>query len=397
VSEDSTKKNKNSHSLQLWFARWIFTPMAGVTFGNWLRLLKKHGFSIQPRYWARNLFTMGMALMNSGVARIEKARYGKEIDTVKIKSPVFVVGHHRSGTTHLWNILTRDERFAYPTVLQSVFPHTFLVFENAVRGLAKKFAPSKRPQDNVEFNPDSPMEAERAISAATFLSIQMARHFPGKRDLFKKYLTMREADEAEKSAWKSAVKEFAQKLLIRHGRDSILLFKGPDQTAKIRLLLELFPDARFIHIHRDPYKVFRSTMNMERKTIPLYAYQKTDFEYLEDFVLWRYSAMYDAFLEDVKLIPEGQFTQISFEQLEKNPLKTIEKIYDDVQLPSFDQARNKVKEYLDSIADYKKNRYSELPDDQKMKIRLSWERYLEVFGYDRSVANLSSDDSKNDL
>jgi omega-hydroxy-beta-dihydromenaquinone-9 sulfotransferase len=397
VSEDLSRKNNSSHSLKLWFARWLFTPLAGVTFGNWLRLLRKHGRNIHPFYWARNLFTMSMAIMNSGVASIEKARYGKEIGTVKIKSPVFVVGHHRSGTTHLWNILTQDQRFAYPTVLQSVFPHTFLVFENAVHGLAKKFAPAKRPQDNVEFNPDSPMEAERAISAATFLSIQMARHFPQKRDLFKKYLTMREADEEEKNTWKTAVKEFAQKLLIRHGRDSILLFKGPDQTAKIRLLLELFPDARFIHIHRDPYEVFRSTMNMEKKTIPLYAYQKTDFRYLEDFVLWRYSEMYDAFLEDIELIPEGQFTQISFEELEKNPLETIEKVYRDVRLPSFDEAKSSIVKYLDSIADYKKNRYPELPDDQKKKIQLSWKRYLEAFGYKKRAVHQNSDDLQKDL
>lgn len=335
--------------------------------------------------------------MNSGVAHIEKSRYGKEIDTVKIKSPVFVVGHHRSGTTHLWNILTQDRRFAYPTVLQSVFPHTFLVFEDAVHGLARRFAPSKRPQDNVEFNPDSPMEAERAISAATFLSIQMARHFPEKRDQFKKYLTMRDADDAEKRAWKSAVKEFAQKLLIRHGKDSILLFKGPDQTAKIRLLLELFPDARFIHIHRDPYEVFRSTMNMEKKTIPLYAYQKTDYKYLEDFVLWRYSEMYDAFLEDIKLIPDGQFTQISYEELDKNPLETIGKVYRDVQLPSFDKARSNIVKYLLSIADYNKNRYPELPAEQKKKIEHLWKRYLEEFGYKKRMANVSSDDLQKDL
>ncbi|MGF1669451.1 MAG: sulfotransferase, partial [Balneolaceae bacterium] len=323
MSSTSAKIGK-SNSVQLRLARWIFTPLSGILLGNWLKLLKSHFFSISPVYWPRSFFTTFMAAMNSIVSVIEKRRYQNEIDKTEVKAPIFVVGHHRSGTTHLWNILTKDNRFAYPTVLQAVFPHTFLIFEKAVHGLAQKFAPKKRPQDNVEFDPDSPMEAERAICASTFLSIQMARHFPNRREAYKKYLTMQDVSNDDKSRWKNAVITFARKLLIRNGKDSILLFKGPDQTAKIRLLLELFPDAKFINIHRDPFRVFNSTLNMEKKTIPLYAYQKTDYKYLEDFVLWRYSEMYDAFLEDRKLIPEGQFTQISFEELEKTPLETIE-------------------------------------------------------------------------
>jgi len=373
---------KNNKSADLFLARRVFTPLAGVTLKNWLNLLLKHGTSISPGYWLRTLFTTFMAVLNSIVYFWEKRKFGKAIPEMEVKAPVFVLGHHRSGTTHLWNILTRDSRFAYPTVLQSVFPHTFLVFENAVHGLARKFAPKKRPQDNVEFDPDSPMEAERAITTSTFVSIQMARHFPEKRDQFKKYLDLRNASDDEKKRWKDAVQTFARKLLIRHGQDSILLFKGPDQTAKIRYLLELFPKARFIHIHRDPYRVFRSTINMEKKTIPLYAYQRTDFKYLEDFVLWRYGAMYDAFLEDLNMIPDGQFTQISFEELESRPLDTIEKIYRDVNLPSFDTARGDVETYLQSIAGYKKNKYPDLPEKLKKKILNRWRRYFEAFGYE---------------
>ena len=373
---------KYKSSIDSFLTHWVFTPLAGVTLKNWLTLLLKHGFSISPVYWGRTLFTTFMAVLNSVVQLKETYSFKNQVSETEVKAPVFVLGHHRSGTTHLWNILTRDNRFAYPTVLQSVFPHTFLVFEKAVHGLARKFAPKKRPQDNVEFDPDSPMEAERAITTSSFLSIQMARHFPGKRNQFKKYLTLRNTADEEISKWKQAVLTFARKLLIRHGPDSILLFKGPDQTAKIRYLLELFPDARFIHIHRDPYRVFRSTMNMEKKTIPLYAYQKTDFNYLDDFVLWRYSAMYDAFLEDIELIPDGQFTQISFEELESSPLETIEKIYSDVNLPAFENARGEVEAYLQSIAGYKKNKYPEMPESLKKKILTAWNRYFEAFGYE---------------
>ena len=379
-ANNSKAGNKDDRG-RLFLARWLFSPLAGVTVGDWFRLMRGYGTRIPPRYWPRTAFTWSMSLLNSALAGREARRYGAEVDRVAVHRPVFVIGHHRSGTTHLWNLLSQDDRFAYPTVLQAVFPHTFLTFEHAAQRWARRLAPRKRPQDNVSFSPESPIEEERAICTSTFLSIQMARHFPRMRDRFTKYLTMRDASAAERQAWKAALHRFARKMLVRHGREKTLLFKAPDHTAKIALILELFPDARFIHIHRDPYEVYRSTAKMERDTVPLYAYQRPDDASLESFILWRYRAMYDAYFEDAERIPPDQLIEVSFAELEQAPFTVIERIYRTLDLPDFEQARPSLTRYVEAVADYRKNAYRALPEATRNQVAQAWRPCFSRWGY----------------
>jgi len=352
--------------------RWVFSPLAGVTVTDWSQLLSRRGTRIDPRYWPRTAFTTAMSLLNSAFAQREK-HYREAVANTDVEAPVFILGHHRSGTTHLWNLLAVDERFAYPNVLQAVFPHTFLSFESTVQTWAECFAPEQRPQDNVAFSPEAPLEDERALCAITFLSLQMARHFPQDRDDFKRYLTMRGTSADERTRWKRAFDRFARKLLVRHGRNSTLLLKATHHAAKIPLLLDLYPDARFVHIYRHPVRVFKSTMRMEQKTMPLYTYQRMPKpEELKDFVLWRYRALYDAFFEDVELIPDGQFAEVRFESLVENRVQTIEDVYRDLSLSHFEAVRPRLEQYVASIADYSKNTYPDLPLSTRRRISDAW-------------------------
>ncbi len=376
-------RSKLTNQARLCLVNWLFSPLAGVTWENWWHFLKYNGTSISARYWPRTLFTTGMAAINSMIAQLESKGYQTAIDKIIIDKPVFIIGHNRSGTTHLWNLLSQDPQFAYPNVIQAVFPHTFLTYEKFIEKLAKKFVMQQRPQDNVAFTPESPLEEERAICTSSFLSLQMVRHLPHMSDSFKQYLSMKETDIIEREKWKLSLDNFAKKLLIRYGQYSTLLFKSPDNTAKVKLLLELYPDARFIHIHRNPYRVFQSTMKMEKKIIPLYAYQKPMFDELEDFVLWRYKTMYDALLDDIPEIPEGQFVELAYDELERQPLTTLKKVYDTLSLLGYEEVKSKIKAYLKSISGYKKNIYPDLPTHKKKRIFKEWHRSFEAFGYSK--------------
>ena len=366
---------------RLALARWLFSPLAGIRLGDYLGLLRRYGGGIPPAYWPRSTFTLAMSGLNSVLAGREGRRYGATIAATRVERPVFVLGHHRSGTTHLWNLLAQDARFAYPTVLQAVFPHTFLTFEGIARRGAERFAPRRRPQDNVRFSADAPIEEERAICTASQISLQMARHFPRRRADFQAYLTLREADPASRAAWFNALDTFARKLLIRYGADRTLLFKAPDHTGKVARILERYPDARFIHIHRDPYTVYRSTHKMERDTIPLYAYQRPDWAGLDDFILWRYRTMVQAFLADRPQIPAGQFTEVGFTELERDPIGVLERLYGELDLPAFATARPAVEAYIASLADYRKNRYPPLPETTRARVAEAWGFAFEHWGY----------------
>lgn len=361
--------------------RWLFTPLVGVRLGDWWPVLRRHWRGIPGAYWPRTAFTTSMAALNSALSWREERRYGPALADIAVQAPVFILGHYRSGTTHLWNLLACDPRFAYPTVPQALFPHTFLTFEHVVRRFGPHLTPERRSQDNVEFSLDAALEEERALCAATFLSIDMARHFPSARADFERYLTLREVDAAERDAWAAALDRFARKLLFRYGSDRTLLFKESAHTGRIALLRTLYPEARFVHIHRDPYTVFVSTRHWERTTRPLYGYQPTAPEELDAFILWRYQAMYEAFFEDVDGIPPGHFSEVSFTELDRDPVDTVARVYTELGLDGFAEVRPRLEAYVGTLSDYRRNSYPPLSESLRSRVAAAWGRSFKQWDY----------------
>jgi len=361
-------------------AHWVFSPLAGVTLGDWRRVLRKRGRPVPPRYWPRVAFTAAMSLLNSAVSYRER-RHEHAIEDAHVEAPVFIIGHHRSGTTHLWKLLATDERFAYPSLTETLFPHTFLTFEPIAQTLAQKFSPQERPQDDVKVAADAPLGEEWALCTSTGLSPHMARHFPEEREQFKKYLTMRDATAAERTRWKQALDRFARKLLVRYESSSTPLFKAPHHTARIPLLLDLYPNARFVHIYRNPYRVFKSTMRMEKEALPLCRYQRGGTDTLETFVLWRYRTLYDRFFEDAGAIPDGQLTQVRFEDLVDNRVGTVNRIYDELGLSGFETTKPRLERYVASIADYETNSYPDLSPEKRRQIAQAWRPSFQRWNY----------------
>lgn len=363
----------------------LFSPLNGITLSDWTGLLARRAFQVAPRYWPRAAFTSVMAAVNSTAAALERTRFAEAVEAAPVRAPVFVLGHHRNGTTHLWNLLSQDERFAFPSILQAIFPHSFLVFENAIRGLAERLTIRKRPQDNVEMDQDSPIEEERAICTSTFLSMQMARHFPRQEREFRPYLTLRDVPEVERERWKTAFSRFARKLVVRHGHDKTLLFKSPDHTGKIRTLLEVFPDARFVHIHRDPFVVYASTLHMETRTQPVYAFHTwPDPERLKAFVLWRYRAMYDAYFEDIKALRPGQIVELGFADLEQDPVGALDRIYRGLGLEVSEAAETEMARYLERLSGYRKTAHARLDEVTRARVVQAWRPVFERYGYSTS-------------
>ena len=88
-----------------------------MTLGDWWSLLRRHRFAIDPPHWPRSLIQTAVAASNSVVARIERRRFGPRIEATEVQAPLFILGHYRSGTTHLHNLLALDPQFAAPSFL----------------------------------------------------------------------------------------------------------------------------------------------------------------------------------------------------------------------------------------------------------------------------------------
>lgn len=362
-------------------SNWLFTPLAGITWGLWQQVLADYGRSIAPRYWPRTAFTTLMAALNSLLRPLEAGH--AELDRYEVREPIFIIGHYRSGTTHLWRLLANDPQFVYSTTTEALFPHTLLTFSRIAEQWARWFQPTQRPQDNIRNDPASPLSDEWALCASTLLSTHMGGHFPHHRADFQRFLSLREASEREQREWQQAFDRFARKLLYKRGGTARILSKAPTHTAKVPLILQLYPDARFIHIHRDPYVVFQSTVKMERDAQPFCAYQDTTGEDLEDYVLWRYRRLYEAFFAARAEIPPGQFAEVSYEGLVQDRIGTLKRLYDTLGLPGWTRMKPTLAQYVHQSANYRTNRYEPLSPEQITRINRVWGPIIDHLGYDR--------------
>jgi LPS sulfotransferase NodH len=352
----------------------------GVTFGDWVRLLWDNGFRVAPACWPRAANATARTLINTPLRWLESALYGRRIARQQVASPLFVLGHWRSGTTLLQNLLAADPRFASPSYFQVSRPHHFLLTERPKMWLARRGAsPTTRVLDNVALHPEAPAEEEFALARTTFLSIALCWAFPRRADRYDRYLTFRGVPEHEVRRWQAAFGHLARKLTLRYGRP--LIFKSPHNTARVRLLLEVFPGARFVHIRRDPYVVYQSTRRMNRIASEWFAFQTPDPGGMHERVLRRYREMYDAYLAEKSLIPAGRLAEVSYEELEADPLGQLERVYRELSLPDFEQVRPAVAAYVRSLEGYKKNQHPSLADEVRADIAREWRRFFDAWGY----------------
>src|SRR5204863_183246 len=97
----------------------------------------------------------------------ENRRYGRDIERTQIESPLFILGAWRSGTTHLHNLLAKDNRFAFPNQYQVTYPNTFLLTERGSAWFIDKCLPEQRPQDAMKFGIAEPQEEDFAMTVLT--------------------------------------------------------------------------------------------------------------------------------------------------------------------------------------------------------------------------------------
>jgi hypothetical protein len=353
--------------------------LCGVGLGAWLRLLAENRFAVDPPYWPRAALITAASVQNSMFGWREHWRYDAAIRAAKPEPPLFVLGIWRSGTTHLHNLLARDARFAYPNFFEVFYPNTFLSTAAFNRALLACFLPERRPQDNVRMGIDEPQEDEFALNCLTQLSWVLLWTFPRHAVGYERFLTFRSATSDERLRWQRALRFFVQKLTYRYGRPLVL--KSPAHTGRIKLLLEVFPDAKFVHIHRNPYDVFQSSLNSARRAIPWWTLQTPDLSELEETTLRQYEGVYQAYFEERNVIPAGRLHEIRYEDLEADPIGQLRRMYDALQLGEFGPAEPAVGAYVDSIASYEKNRFGELEARWKAEVARRWRRSFGEWGY----------------
>jgi len=355
--------------------------LAGITCSDWLILLAQNGFRISPGYLGKAAFLTVSSLGSSACRLVEEAIYAKRLAEHSVADPVFILGSWRSGTTHLHNIFCLDDRFVSPNLYQTMYPHSFLTSEAWFRPLLDLFIPKTRFMDNMVMGLREPAEDEMALAILSLRSNMLSWTFPQNAAKYDRYLDFRDVPDSDRQIWKQHLDRFVRKFTLGNGKQPLL--KSPNHTARIRMILELYPRARFIHIRRNPYDVYRSLVHMASQVIPVWGLQSYPTETISDMAIAMYRRLYTAYFEEVTLIPAGQFHEITYEDLIRTPLPVLEEAYNALNLGDFEVRRSTIENYTKAKSGYQRNRHRDIPTEDCERLHIEWRQSFEAWDYEK--------------
>jgi hypothetical protein len=351
----------------------------GIDFFGWLRLLARNRCTVGLAYLHIAFIVTVVSAFHTLLKWIEIARYGRRVARTPIaQPPLFILGHWRTGTTLLHELLILDPRHTYPTTYECLEPNHFLLTERLFTRWFYFLMPSRRPMDNMPAGWDRPQEDEFALCMMGQPSPYLTVAFPNRPPAYPEYLDLHDVPPRARESWKRAFHGFLQRLSFKDSRRLVL--KSPPHTARIKILLELFPDARFVHIVRDPYVVFPSTVNLWKSLYQKHGLQTPTFEGLEEHVLTTFERLYRRLEEDKGSIPASRFSEVRYEDLIGDPLGQLERIYRELELGDFGAARPGIEAFLARNAGYETNRYHTTPE-QRAEIGRRWGEVIQKYGY----------------
>jgi hypothetical protein len=323
-----------------------------------------------------------MSLFLAGARLLQNLLFTNKVRQLSFEDhpPVFILGLWRSGTTHLHYLMAQDPRFGFLKNHQAFTFNMSLLSLDRLNKILSIFVPGKRPQDNVRVTLDDPAEEEQALSTMTTRSSLHSFFFPKNQEYFRKYHLFQGISEGEKRRWQEDYL-FLLKNISYYSKKNRLLLKNPHNTGRVKELLELFPDAKFICIHRDPFIVFRSTKKLYMQMISSQFLQFASQKKIEELIVENNAQILHKYLSERELIPRGNLVEIGFRDLETEPLKTLESIYTQLGLDGYQAAMPAFEAYLNSVKAYKKNRYRSLPPETQADLRRRWSSWFEAFSY----------------
>jgi hypothetical protein len=359
--------------------QWAPRIWEGCDFLAWMRLLIRHRFKV---HWSCIYIALIVTFVSFGhtlLRWLQEAIYGRRIRRTKIKDPpIFILGHWRTGTTLLHEYLIQDPLHGYPTTYECLDPNHFLLTEGLVTRWLWFLMPGRRPMDNMRAGFDRPQEEEFALCMLGQPSPYLSIAFPNEPARYPEFLDLEGISAGALRSWKRTLKQFLKQITYKSGKRLVL--KSPPHTARIKVLREMFPGALFIHIVRDPYVVFPSTVNLWKTLFRTHGLQRPTFVGLEEQVFSTFNRLYERLEEGKKLLDPGQFYELRYEDLVEDPVGQLRRIYEHFQLPGFEQFLPRLQEYLGTVKGYQTNQYNLTPE-QRAEIGRRWAAVIERYGY----------------
>jgi len=358
---------------------WAPRIWVGSDFFAWLRIMTKGGFqfSLPHAYIAActSMFSVGHSVLKCA----QNVLYRRRIARTSIdKPPVFIIGHWRTGTTLLHEYMILDEQHNFPNTYQCMEPNHFLLTEKHFKKWFWFLLPERRPMDNMAMGWDHPQEDEFALCLLGLPSPYLDIIFPNQAPLTPGALDLQGLKPSERRRWKEGFHRFIQTLTVNDSRRLVL--KSPPHSCRIPTLLELYPDARFVHIVRNPYHVYPSTVKLWKTLAEKQGLQRPKNREVKERVLQTLPHLYQKIEEGKKLIPANRFHELRYEDLTRDPHGEMRKVYEHLDLGGFDALAPRLSDYLAKHANYERNKFEYDPEERR-EVTRRWGDVIRHYGY----------------
>jgi hypothetical protein len=235
--------------------------------------------------------------------------------------------------------------------------------------------------DDLPITWDSPQEDEFALMLMGEPSYYTHIGFPNSWPVDFDWLDFRGIPPARQDRWSASLEWFLRQVAFaRPGKRLVL--KSPPHSCRIPALLRRFPDATFVFIVREPYRLLPSTIRMWTALHHYHTMEIPDHKLVEAMVLEAGERLFRGYEEQKGLIPPGRLHELRYEDLMADPIGEMERLYDRLGLGQFDQARPRIEAYLATLKGYTP---ANLPasDEVKAKVDARWGDVVRRYGYDQ--------------
>lgn len=355
-------------------SKHFFSPhiLIGSSLIHFFWVLFQLNFSIKRKNIIRLIITFFILLMFTPFRIIESILYlfsKKE----KVKAPIFIVGHPRSGTTYFHDSLNEIDSLVASRMIDCLYPFMNKYFKFLLVPILEKVLPETRLMDKMAVSWDSPQEEEfgmELMNGYTSVGFLFAPH--ARKMILDKYILLN--SPSAKKKWQRAHLKFAQKIQsINKGKT--LVFKSPSNTAKILEILEIYPDAKFIHIVRNPLDVIPSTLHLYQRILPEFSLQnETNFD-LTSYVYDYYSDVMGKFLNTKGKLNRNQFFELKYEDFVEQPITLLKTAFNQLEINA---DLDKLRPFFDSRKNFSKNKFeieNSLEEDIKTNCALIFNHY----------------------
>jgi len=339
------------------------------------------------RCWPALIFSLVLSPFHWTLGAIQNFMLKRQLPLLgkSTASPLFVIGHWRCGTTLLHELLALDPNLRTPFLYECFFPNGILPAGQLTRKLLSREKAGRRSMDNMQVQLKSPGEDEIALFMLGAISPMATLAFPGSTFDFQSAMAADQTGENETRRWKSIFRRFHNLMACVHGLERTIVYKSPAHTARIKMLLEMFPKALFAYIVRHPDDVFGSMCKLYRNLVSKSSFERCHIDVAESNkqIVSNFAFMHQRFEEARPLIPDNQFHTVRFEDLIADPQGEMKLLYKELGLDGFSDASQEINAYLAKRVNHRVDKY-ELAKEDHTRIRDKLGAYLRLHRYEEN-------------